>query len=40
MRPLYYDAQQVAMQGIVEADSDLTKHCDKIIDVHKSFFKV
>lgn len=36
---MIYDAQQVAMREIVEADSDLTKHCDKIINAHKSFFE-
>lgn len=36
---MIYDAQQVALREIVDADDDLTKHCDKIIAAHKSFFE-
>ena len=36
---MIYDAQQVALREIVEADDSLTKHCDKIIDAHKNFFE-
>lgn len=35
---ILYDAQQTALRYIVAADNDLTKHCDKIIEAHKSFF--
>ena len=36
---MIYDAQQVALREIVEADDSLTKHCNKIIDAHKNFFE-
>lgn len=36
---MIYDAQQVALREIVEADDSLTKHCNKIIDEHKNFFE-
>lgn len=36
---MIYDAQQVALREIVEADDSLTKHCDKIIGAHKNFFE-
>lgn len=35
---MIYDAQQIALREIGEADEDLTKHCDEIIAAHKDFF--
>ncbi len=36
---MIYDAQQIALREIGEADEDLTKHCDEIIAAHKGFFE-
>lgn len=36
---MIYDAQQIALREIGEADEDLTKHCDEIIAAHKDFFE-
>ena len=36
---MIYDAQQIALREIGEADEDLTKHCDEIITTHKEFFE-
>lgn len=36
---MIYDAQQIALREIGEADEDLTKHCDEIIAAHKAFFE-
>ena len=36
---MIYDAQQIALREIGEADKDLTKHCDEIIAAHRTFFE-
>ncbi|MDX8420045.1 hypothetical protein MOZ60_08040 [Stecheria sp. CLA-KB-P133] len=36
---MIYDAQQIALQEISEADEQLTKHSDRIIAAHKNFFE-
>jgi len=36
---MIYDAQEITLREIAEADNDLTKHCDIIIDEHKDFFE-
>lgn len=36
---MIYDAQQIAIREIVEADNELTKYCDRIIANHKEFFE-
>lgn len=36
---MIYDAQQTAFGFVEEADEELTKNCDKIIENHKGFFE-
>ena len=36
---ILYDAQQTALQFVVDADNGLTKYCDEMIRTHQSFFE-
>lgn len=36
---MIYDAQETALRFVGEADEELTKNCDKIIEKHRAFFE-